>query len=699
MKRLYTLITSLLLLTSTTLTWAQCIKPQTNFTSCNYTAIGHRGYPSVYPENTLLGLEELFKRGVKYAEVDVSITKDSVYVLFHDNPSVFRTTNGSGRLNEYTLAELKQLDAGSWKSEQFKDVRIPTLVEALKVAEKYDAYLYLDTKNYNAHALKTTMDEAGVSPTRFMPSITYISQAAAFRAVLPNTPWIWYGGGGYPDDINSDTFYQQCKDLGCIAFEISSSRPGDSLWNTFKTNVNKYGMKTWVFTVNDNAELDRLVKLGVNGIETDRAWESSRFICNGIEGVPFEDNTIANYLFDGDLKAKKVGSQIRLLNYQNTPTNELPEFASCSVWGIPFIENFNKTVMKVHKFDSSNGFMVYNNSRDETNGILENTYTLIMDVYIPTVSMGNYISLLQTSTENLNDADIFIDPSGGIGIDDVYHGTVAPNTWNRIAIVLDEKNNIIKKYINGVYVGKNDIESSSRWAIWTSSKSGDTQGFLLFADDDGETAEMYVSAVQLRNYVVTDALISSLGAPKKTGIKLSNANIWNVSVSTAYSDSTIIDYENKTYFFVIPSTNTADSVLLSYQLTSNAVSNTTLNKYIKLYTPFEFKVTSEDGSKHANWVICTRKAGTNTGLNYKKIDVNKSLIAYPNPASKQLFIDNLTNNPSSYQIIDMLGRDMQQGSISNQQNVINTTLLKTGIYFITITQKEYSQTIKFSINN
>lgn len=698
MKKIYPLILSCFLLLTNVNSWAQCAIPQTSFSDCNYSPIGHRGYPSLYPENTLLSIEELFKRGVKYAEVDVSITKDSVYVLFHDNPSIFRTTNGSGKLNDKTLAELQLLDAGSWKGEQFKNARIPTLIDALKIAEKYDAHLYLDTKNYNVAALKAALDAAGVSPNRFMPSLTYINEAIEFRTLLPNTPWIWFGGGEYPDDITNNSFYQQCKQLGCFAFEISSSKPGDSLWNNFKNLVKSNGMQTWAFTVNDNVELNRLAALGVDGIESDRAWESALQICNQIEGVPFENKTMANYLFDGNLNANNIGSQIRLLKYENTPTSELPEFASCSVWGIPFIENQNKTVMKVHPFDASNGFMVFNNSRDETTGIVDDTYTIIMDLYIPAASMGDYIALLQTSTGNLNDADIFIDPSGGIGVDDSYHGNVTPNTWNRIAIVLDGKNNLIKKYINGVYVGKNDV-NSSRWTIWNSSKSGDTQGFLLFADDDGETAEMYVSAVQLRNYVVTDALISGLGSPKSSGIKLGNATIWDVTLSTSYSDSTILDYEHKTYYFVIPENTTADSTLLSYKLTSNATSNTALTKYIKLYTPFEFKVTSEDGSIQTNWTICTRKAGTHTGINNKKIEAEKLLIAYPNPASKQLFIDNLTEKQASYQIIDMLGRDIQQGKVSNQQNTINTTLLKTGIYFITFTQKEFSQTIKFSIIN
>jgi glycerophosphoryl diester phosphodiesterase len=616
LEKIYLLTFCLSILITNNKTWAQCPKPQTDFSSCKFTPIGHRGYPSEYPENTLLSLEELFKRGVKYAEVDVSLTLDSVYILFHDYPTIFRTTNGSGNLSNKTYAELQQLDVGSWKGEQFKNQRIGTLVEALKLAEKYDAHLYLDTKDYDVAKLKAALDAADASPKRFMPSITYINDAIEFRKDFPNTPWVWFGGGYYPDEINNDSFYLQCKQLGCLAFEINSIYPGDSLWNTFKTKVHNNGMQIWAFTENDNTELSRLVKLGVDGIETDRAWEAARFICNGIKGVPFQDETIANYIFEGNFNAKHIGSQIRLLNYQSTPTAKIPEFAPCSFWGIPFIEDQDKTVMKVHSFDSTNGLLVYNNSRDENYGILDDSYTLIMDVYIPKASMGKYIALLQTSNDNINDADIFINPEGGIGTSDVYDGYVSPNVWNRIAIVYDGKNNVIKKYINGIYLGKNIVEGS-RWAIWNSSKPGDKQGFLLFADNDGETAEIYVSAVQLRNFAATDSLIGSLGMPQKNGIKMGSTKIWDVNLSTAYSDSTILDYENKTYYFVIPTNNKIDSALLTYKLADNAVSSISLSKYIHLSTPFEFTVTSEDGNKQVKWKICIRKAGAKSRLKEK----------------------------------------------------------------------------------
>jgi glycerophosphoryl diester phosphodiesterase len=65
-------------------------------------------------------------------ELDVHLTKDGHLIILHDE-TVDRTTNGHGSVSEKTLDEVRQLDAGSWKSGAFKGIRIPTLKEALDV--------------------------------------------------------------------------------------------------------------------------------------------------------------------------------------------------------------------------------------------------------------------------------------------------------------------------------------------------------------------------------------------------------------------------------------------------------------------------------------------------------------------------------------------------------------------------------------
>lgn len=687
------ILTLFLTLHFTHVVLAQCTKPITDFSSCNYTPLGHRGYPAVYPENSLEGLEELFKRGVKYTEVDVSLTKDGIYVLFHDEPSLFRTTNGSGLLKDYTYAELQQFDAGLWKGAQFANTKIPKLEDALKIAQKYRAHLYLDCKSYSVSAMKTALQNSGADPDRMMPSIGTTYDAFLFRQQLPNTPWVWYSKGELPADVNDDDFYNNCMTLGCYAFEVSEGSTDDAGWETFKNKVHGVGGKVWVFTANIDSHLTQLVSKGVDAIESDRPWEAGRLICNGIGGNNNDSLTTGNWLFNGNLFATHTGSQIRLKKYDNVPVNQQPAFGSCSVLGLPLINNSNKIVMKVPAFDTSNGLMVFNNFRIEDNGILDPSFTVIMDILLPASSAGKWISLYQTNVDNANDADLFIHPNGGVGINQSYHGNVAPDTWNRFVFTVDGTNGYLHKYLNGTYIGSTNI-TGTRWDVWNSSRSGDDQAFLLFADDDGETAELYMSALQIRNYVMDSNAVQKLGGVSSTGIPMGNPTCFNASLDIALADSTILDYEQKTWHMVIPEQSTADSATLSFKLFDGASANIPENKRISLKNgPYEWTVTSADGLHVQTWKACIRKGAHYTGLSDYTIAARK-LWVYPNPANTSITVSYPGEQDALYVIYDITGKEMMRGSFVTN-NPINIAQLTPGMYIITINDKHGLKSQRF----
>ncbi|RIJ48152.1 glycerophosphodiester phosphodiesterase [Maribellus luteus] len=107
----------------------------------------HRGAMQTHPENTLPAFQAAINAGAHMIELDVWLTKDGQMVVIHDN-TVDRTTNGSGKIAELTLAEIKKLDAGSWKSPSFKGVRVPTFEEALKVMPR-NVWLNIHMKDGN----------------------------------------------------------------------------------------------------------------------------------------------------------------------------------------------------------------------------------------------------------------------------------------------------------------------------------------------------------------------------------------------------------------------------------------------------------------------------------------------------------------------------------------------------------------------
>ncbi|HYF76231.1 MAG TPA: glycerophosphodiester phosphodiesterase [Symbiobacteriaceae bacterium] len=93
--------------------------------------IGHRGAAGTHPENTMVSFKRAVELGCDGVEFDIHRTKDGHLVVIHD-AALGRTTNGRGFIRDMTLAELKQLDAGSWKGAQFAGEQIPTLRELIQ---------------------------------------------------------------------------------------------------------------------------------------------------------------------------------------------------------------------------------------------------------------------------------------------------------------------------------------------------------------------------------------------------------------------------------------------------------------------------------------------------------------------------------------------------------------------------------------
>jgi len=94
---------------------------------------GHRGNPDEFPENTLASFRSAIELGVDVIECDIHRSEDGGLPVIHDH-LLDRTSDGSGLVRDYTMAELKRLDAGSWKDPRFKGEHIPSLDEVLAVA-------------------------------------------------------------------------------------------------------------------------------------------------------------------------------------------------------------------------------------------------------------------------------------------------------------------------------------------------------------------------------------------------------------------------------------------------------------------------------------------------------------------------------------------------------------------------------------
>jgi glycerophosphoryl diester phosphodiesterase len=103
------------------------------------TIVAHRGLTAGMPENTLAAFRGAAERGVPVIELDLRSTRDGHIVVMHD-PTVDRTTKGSGRVADMTLASIKTLEVAK------RGAQVPTFAEALQAMSGTGTRLLLDIK-------------------------------------------------------------------------------------------------------------------------------------------------------------------------------------------------------------------------------------------------------------------------------------------------------------------------------------------------------------------------------------------------------------------------------------------------------------------------------------------------------------------------------------------------------------------------
>jgi glycerophosphoryl diester phosphodiesterase len=108
--------------------------------------VGHRGAMGHCPENTFASFERALELGADWIELDVHLTRDGALAVIHDE-SVDRTTDGHGLVRDFSLVELKRLDAGGRFGAEFVGQRVPTLDEVLDWARERNTVVDIEIKN------------------------------------------------------------------------------------------------------------------------------------------------------------------------------------------------------------------------------------------------------------------------------------------------------------------------------------------------------------------------------------------------------------------------------------------------------------------------------------------------------------------------------------------------------------------------
>ncbi|MFD2030017.1 Ig-like domain-containing protein [Ancylobacter dichloromethanicus] len=225
------------------------------------------------------------------------------------------------------------------------------------------------------------------------------------------------------------------------------------------------------------------------------------------------DGRTVQFDFNGDLSPSLGAGTIAIVDKKGDALETLTKFGTASSFEIPAMPGGDDQVMFFPAPKEKQGFVVTPGGEQEV--ITE--YSLVMDVLIPD-GQGRYISLLQTDPSNSSDGDVFIRRNNATGSAELggggYDGAFAYGEWQRIALVVDQAEDgtvTLHKYLNGSLIGSRVVDAER-------FKLDGEKGFLLFADEDGEMSDAYVSGVSFTEGVLTAEQVAALGGAKAGGI-------------------------------------------------------------------------------------------------------------------------------------------------------------------------------------
>jgi glycerophosphoryl diester phosphodiesterase len=236
---------------------------------------GHRGAAGIAPENTMASFRQALADGAEYLELDVHATHDGVVVVIHDS-TLERTTNGAGMVRDLTFAELERLDAGFRfvhdGSYPFRGqgVRVPALEELLE--ELPDVSLNIEIKQAEPAlepAVVALLERKGAlertllaaEDDRIMRRIRAhapgVATSASFGEVRDFFERCFADRfAGYAPEARALQIPERFGDIDLVGAQTLAA-------------ARRFGLEMHVWTVNEESAIDRLLRLGVDGVMSD----------------------------------------------------------------------------------------------------------------------------------------------------------------------------------------------------------------------------------------------------------------------------------------------------------------------------------------------------------------------------------------------------------------------------------------------
>lgn len=245
--------------------------------------LAHRGASYDNPEHTTFSYDAAVAAGADFLECDLQLSADEVLVCVHDN-TVDRTSDGTGRVDAHTIAELRSLDFGSWFNDLHPDRADPRFVGATVVTleEQLDRYLqtasarfHIETKTPEAYGgrmeplliealgRRGLLNTGGPLDAGIVVQSFELTSLEKVKELAPSlvTAYLWAVpppevlGGDLPAGV----------DIAAPAAQALLADP------TFVRRAHDAGHPVHTWTVDDEPTMEQLLDLGIDGIFTNRA--------------------------------------------------------------------------------------------------------------------------------------------------------------------------------------------------------------------------------------------------------------------------------------------------------------------------------------------------------------------------------------------------------------------------------------------
>ncbi|KWX73217.1 glycerophosphodiester phosphodiesterase family protein [Paenibacillus jilunlii] len=236
--------------------------------------IGHRGMPSVSPENTIESNSMALDAGADFIENDMFLTTDGHLIITH-SPVLETTTDGSGPVENYSLEQLKTYNANKTYPEGFPLVRMPTLDEQLELARSRGKLVYAEIKTQTPEAVdafvrtvKAHKAEDIVNVMSFHPA-----QLERLNKLMPEIPAGLLTGYIASENNVEGSLRDTLKTVSKLNLTFNTDYSG--LGPKFMEAAAHRGLLISPWTLNKREDVIRFLKLGAFGITTDYAYWAS----------------------------------------------------------------------------------------------------------------------------------------------------------------------------------------------------------------------------------------------------------------------------------------------------------------------------------------------------------------------------------------------------------------------------------------